>query len=839
MVRTHWVYRWLWGVVGGLMLTTGALAERVLYVSPSGRDTWSGSLASPNAARTDGPFATLTRARDAARQFKNEAVTVKLRGGVYRLNETLTLTPDDSRTEQAPLAFVAYGNEQPVISGGRVISGWRPWKGQIQCASLPEVKAGKWNFRSLFANGERQIRARYPNVDPTDLYRKGFLYLRRGTEHISVGGMHNQGDTLDYELTVPATGDYDVWLRYAHGMKALGAPDMGGRTSLAVDRAAPVPLMNLPDSGGWDKYVWGKAATVRLTAGKHVLRWRNDKNGGLGIDQFVFCDDPAWTPSGAELPAVAAGRHRVSLEAESYVHASAPQMGLNVLDVVHLPQDEKNVLPFGPGEVKASWLQAPEPEVHIWPGHACRAYMQICRLEKVDPQAHMMTIGGPEAITPLYMGDRFFVENILEELDSPGEWYLDSKAGMVYYWPKEPLAKVEVTAPVMGRLIQFEGDETKGQALRHVRWSGLTFTQTDWSQDDGCVGWGTGNNGMVYLQGAVGCTIENCRLINSGKNAIYLKGGGKNVVSGNDISDSAEGGIVLSASSGNTISDNHIHDLGRVYKHVGGIVTGGSDNVVSHNLVHNTSRWAITLGATGTGTIVEYNEVYNTSLETFDTGGIMAYQDDRKFNCQATIRYNLVHDGVGFSSNMGTPLFDSRGIYIDGFSSGYTITHNISYRNSNNGGIFIQGGHEITITNNIVVGNGGPQYLHANFMKNSANLEFSHNILAARSPRVALMWIFGEGEKLTHFDYNLYWHPTGDICHPVAHSLAKWQELGFDPHGQLADPLFVNPQADDYSLKPDSPALKMGFEPIDVSRIGLLHKRCQCKSPFVKWGLEK
>jgi len=81
--------------------------------------------------------------------------------------------------------------------------------------------------------------------------------------------------------------------------------------------------------------------------------------------------------------------------------------------------------------------------------------------------------------------------------------------------------------------------------------------------------------------------------------------------------------------------------------------------------------------------------MYNTSLETYDTGGIHAYQDDRQFNCNTIIRYNLVHDGVGYSSILGKPLFDSRGIYIDGFSSGYTITHNICYRNSASGGIFI------------------------------------------------------------------------------------------------------------------------------------------------------
>jgi hypothetical protein len=290
-------------------------------------------------------------------------------------------------------------------------------------------------------------------------------------------------------------------------------------------------------------------------------------------------------------------------------------------------------------------------------------------------------------------------------------------------------------------------------------------------------------------------------------------------------------------SSANIISDNHIHDLGAVYKHVGGVVTGGSDNVVSHNLIHDTPRWAITLGATGTGNVVEYNEVYNTSLETYDTGGIMAYQDDRQFNCHAVIRYNLVHDGVGYSSIMGKPMFDSRGIYIDGFSSGYTITHNICYRNSASGGIFVQGGHDLRISNNICVDNGGPQYLHTNFMNNGANLEFTRNILCARDGRVALMWIYKDGEQRTRFDHNTYAHPRPTF--PVAGAFAAWQALGRDAHAVLSDPLFVNATADDYSLQPDSPALQLGFEPIDVSKIGLLRKRCYCPRQPASWGFAK
>jgi hypothetical protein len=59
--------------------------------------------------------------------------------------------------------------------------------------------------------------------------------------------------------------------------------------------------------------------------------------------------------------------------------------------------------------------------------------------------------------------------------------------------------------------------------------------------------------------------------------------------------------------------------------------------------------------------------------------------------------------------------------------------------------------------------------------------------------------------------------PTANVVFP----LAQWQAMGYDQHSLVADPLFVNPKENDYRLHPDSPALKLGFVPIDVSKIGI------------------
>ena len=102
----------------------------VLYVSPQGDDAWSGKLAEPNAAKTDGPFATIIHARDAIRLLKaqkplRKPVTVYLRGGVYTLGATVVFLPQDSGTAKCPITYAAYPGEKVVLSGGRAITGWK------------------------------------------------------------------------------------------------------------------------------------------------------------------------------------------------------------------------------------------------------------------------------------------------------------------------------------------------------------------------------------------------------------------------------------------------------------------------------------------------------------------------------------------------------------------------------------------------------------------------------------------------------------------------------------------------------------------------------------------
>ncbi|NQT12522.1 MAG: right-handed parallel beta-helix repeat-containing protein, partial [Planctomycetes bacterium] len=153
--------------------------ELTLYVSTVGNDMWSGRLDEPNAAGTDGPLASIQKARDLIRETKaamgglTKPVTVMLRGGVYPQTKPIEFTAADSGTRDCPVTYQAYPGEKPVISGGDVIRGWQADDGeqsQNRCsgklwrATVPAAKAGgPWRFNQLFVNGGRRTRARVPN----------------------------------------------------------------------------------------------------------------------------------------------------------------------------------------------------------------------------------------------------------------------------------------------------------------------------------------------------------------------------------------------------------------------------------------------------------------------------------------------------------------------------------------------------------------------------------------------------------------------------------------------------------------------------------------------------
>ncbi|MGD0093074.1 MAG: right-handed parallel beta-helix repeat-containing protein, partial [Planctomycetota bacterium] len=139
-----------------------------LHVAPNGDDAWSGRPEQPNAARSDGPMASLAGARDALRKARAAnapaaPARIVVAAGTYLVTGPLVLGPEDGGTAQAPVQYVAAAGARPVFSGGRRITGFQADADGLWVAKVPDAAAGKWYFEQLFVNGRRATRARTPN----------------------------------------------------------------------------------------------------------------------------------------------------------------------------------------------------------------------------------------------------------------------------------------------------------------------------------------------------------------------------------------------------------------------------------------------------------------------------------------------------------------------------------------------------------------------------------------------------------------------------------------------------------------------------------------------------
>ena len=312
----------------------------------------------------------------------------------------------------------------------------------------------------------------------------------------------------------------------------------------------------------------------------------------------------------------------------------------------------------------------------------------------------------------------------------------------------------------------------------------------------------------------------------------------------------------------NEVTDNHIHHGGVFHKYVAGVVLGLSQsNIIAHNLIEQMPHHGINLGNCGYGrNIVEYNEVRHVCRETADKGGINVWMEDPDGHVEPqavrsghVIRHNLVADidespssGRPPDGEQGMPTF---GIYLDNYASNCFVYGNIIVR-TGAVGIDVQCGRNNLIENNIIVDTwcaahfGGwwqPQmvgFMTGNhFCRNifyspasapvlHRHIGFATEPLADAIGRSDYNVLFGRGEPivvessspLSDVDDDAKAFPVWPQVEEVSYT--TWRELGFEAHSIVADPLFVDPEHDDYRLQPQSPALKLGFQQIDASLIG-------------------
>jgi len=489
-----------------------------------------------------------------------------------------------------------------------------------------------------------------------------------------------------------------------------------------------------------------------------------------------------------------------------------------------------------------------------------------------------------------------WVENVLEALDAPGRWVLDTKNRKLYLWPLGDEPGDRICAPVLTELFRVEGEIDEAgptdvpvmglvfrnltfcQADRGVVVEGDRSIQHDWEMIDK-------PDALLRFRGAEKCVVDACRFCESGGSAIRLDLHCRHVtVRNNEIEHLGGAGILLigygpgtkDVNRNNVIHNNHIHHNGEIYWHSHGIVLWQSgENEVSHNSVHHMPRKGICL--TGVRPhffspdeflerahpplrentpsirwhempdadavkaraaampweecdvlewpeITQYLHTRNNRIvlnEISRVGQILA--DGSALNVSGAgegnvIRRNYIHHI--FTRFHGV-------VRVDDYQRGTTFEENVIFRSSACG---ICTRHENYWINNIIafVRDGcsiwvGERRYDGTVLRNnivvqpSGNLKFfdlsPHHYYSSTVAEHFSKMERGEIDRNLYFQYDA---PDG-----TSTDLAAIREAGYDKHSVYADPLFENLAAEDFQLRPDSPALDLGVRSIDLSDVGL------------------
>lgn len=471
--------------------------------------------------------------------------------------------------------------------------------------------------------------------------------------------------------------------------------------------------------------------------------------------------------------------------------------------------------------------------------------------------------GGFQNNRPLDMHPRFrFVENIYEELDAPGEWFLNKEEGVLYYYPypTENLQDAQIETSNIASLIELRGatdNSVKNISIKSIKFAHTTrtfmkdyepLTRSDWQIHRG---------GAVFMKNAESCSIENCEFANLGGNAVFISGYAFDCsVKSNHIYNIGASAIALVGDTSSlrspsfeygefipfakldktpgpknnlyprqcTVEDNLIHDIGKVEKQVAGVqIQIAAQLNIRHNTIYSVPRAAINIGdgALG-GHIIEYNDAFETVLETSDHGAFNSWGRDRFWhpNYQTLDTLTTNHPHLILLDALYTTVIRNNrfrcnhgwDIDLDDGSSNYHIYNNLCL----SGGIKLREGYYRKVENNILINN----TLHPHvWFENSGDVVQRNIMMSAYRPIQLQDWG-------TSVDYNFFQSED---------ALDEVREYGVDANSITGQLVFSNPETGDFTVVEDQDAFKIGFENFPMDRFGVYseHLKLEAKKPAI------
>jgi len=573
------------------------------------------------------------------------------------------------------------------------------------------------------------------------------------------------------------------------------------------------------DSGAPDcpiTYEAAKDASPVISGGRVIRGWKSPGPG------------KRWS---VEIPDVKSGKwyfRQLFVGPTRYVRARRPNLEdywFN-FEKVHKPFKAGKAT-FKQGEIK-KWPGLDEMEIilfRMWD-------ISRLRIEEVDPKKRLVRVAVPANKSWLshWAPDRrFYLENSRVFLDAPGEWFLDRRKGILYVQPlaEHTLDRTEVVAPVVDKLIRFKG--RAGKPVAHIRFRGLTFAHSAWTlPKEGF----DGHQGAVAVGASIegdyveDCAFEECTFKLLGRYAVNLRRGCRNnMIRSCEFTNLGGGGILIGnkddppkavdQTSGNQITRCHVHHTGKVWHGSSGIWIGyASHTRIAHCHVHDVPcngisvGWGWTCKPSGAHhNIVEYNHVHHAMMLMGDGAGIYT------LNVQpgTVIRNNVIHDIRGYYAG-------GNGIYMDSSSGRMLIENNIVCRIIHTSVVLGGAGTIGSVIHNNIFALGGAERI-GGYGSRGLNHVLERNIIYLGKEPLTHNW---RANTFKHIDHNVYFSP--DDTRPIKFldlmSFKEWRKSGRDVHSVMADPMFVDITRGDFRLRPGSPALKLGFNPINAKPLG-------------------
>lgn len=298
-------------------------------------------------------------------------------------------------------------------------------------------------------------------------------------------------------------------------------------------------------------------------------------------------------------------------------------------------------------------------------------------IESVDAENSTITLKNSLS-RGMISNKRYYVYNLIEELDASGEYYIDTQENKLYYYPKADIDESTLylsynTQPLISiahgtRDVKIEGitlKYTRGNAI--VAADNIDGVESNLENNEnypdsvtnisitGCDISYTGKVG-VYLKGAKNCIVDSCNISHTGTTGVYMAGGQKNSLT----------------QSGSMVYNCDISDAGRIKRsYSGGIYFRGTGLTAKNNYIHDIPHTAIFFY--GPENEVSYNRLYNICYECYDSGAI--YTGGNRTWYGNKINNNIIRGVRNHIFNKDSSKLQA--IYLDDLMCGVEVKKNI------------------------------------------------------------------------------------------------------------------------------------------------------------------